>query len=391
MRYLGLGLLLVAAGCGGSDGLGARGGANEGEGEGEGGGEGEGEGEGGGDAVGCDLRAPAAGAFLKGEVEFDLALTGPVVRAELLIGGDVVATTDVTEGDGEAKLTLPTDDLDDGDVDVTVRVHGPDDQQTTGDPLTVTVDNTSPRVSIESDRFQILFGRVTLKLDISEPNVAAVRLIDQATEAVLVTKDEAVTDLVWDSTGIEDDLYRLTVEVEDEAGNVGRAQDFPVIIAYFGTEAAMEWYPPAEYAEGESAMFSYVPANYSQVEFHTRFSTPSVPGVRKIIVWVTWEKKEDWLLELAIGQGICPHQGIKYVSEESRDGELVISLARAEVDPVIVAESFPRASQDTDTFPVNDDPRTFGLFFGHMAPMDPADHVEEKLPLDGHMVLLMEP
>ena len=381
MRYLVWGVLLLAVACGGTD---SRSGGSGAEGEGEGEGEGEAPA-----AVGCEIRSPAAGSFVREDVDFDVALTGPAIRVELLLGGDVVASEDVEAGAAAATLSLSTGDLPDGEVEVQVRVSGADGQSGTGGPVTITIDNTAPRVWFESERLQIVFGKVTLTLAVEEEHVAGVRLLDSETGDVYVTVEGPATELTWDSAEIRDDLYRLTAEVTDLAGNVGRARDFPIVVAYFGAEANLDWYPPAAPEPGESPQFAYVPANYASVEFHTRFTAAAVPGVRKLLVWATWDSKQDWLLEVAMGQGICPHQGIKYLSEESRSGEIVLELDRADVPPEIV-ERYPRADQDSATFPKNDDPRTFGLLFGHVAPMDPADHVEERLPVDGHMVLLFE-
>ena len=106
-----------------------------------------------------------------------------------------------------------------------------------------------------------------------------------------------------------------------------------------------------------------------------------------MITWVTWDASAGWLLEYSLGQGLCPHRGIQYIAEESRAGEIVLELDRADVDPTIVAK-YPLADRESDTFPTNDDPLTFGLFFGHVKPMEPAEHAGTSLPIEAGLVYL---
>jgi len=216
------------------------------------------------------------------------------------------------------------------------------------------------------------------------------RLLDQETEAVLAEFDRSVNQVSFDSSDLTDDLYWLALEVTDAAGNVGRVGDFPIVVAYFGHDALVEWIPPMEVPEGESKKFAWVPPNWqSGVEFHTRVMATNMRDVRKVVTWLTWDAEEDWLIEYAMGQGFCPHRGIKYLDEESRDGEIVLEIARSELPEDIVAQ-FPEHEQDETTFPYNTDRASFGSFFGHVAPMDPGDHVDETLDLDGHIVFIFE-
>jgi len=392
MRHYVIPVLFLALGCGeprraplnpgGGEGA-------EGEGEGEGGTEGEGEGQDG--AVG-EMKVPAAGAVVGGDVAVEVALWGDIAKVEILSGGEVVAEADVGEdADGTVTLALDTTEMEDGAHDLEVRVTDVDDNHILSlESVSVVVDNTAPVVAITSERLQVVFGPVTLDVEIDEAHVADVKLLDQESEEVLAQADTAVGSLSWDSTQQEDDLYRLALEVTDEAGNVGRVDGFPIVVAYNGQDCPVQWIPPTEVPEGESKKWTHVPSNWmTGVEFHTRVMANNIPGVRKVITWLTWDGDEDWLLEFAMGQGFCPHRGISYLKEESRSGEIILEIARDELPDDIVMQ-FPAAAQDDDTFPHNGDPASFGSFFGHIAPMDPADHVNERIPIDSHIVFLFK-
>jgi len=128
-----------------------------------------------------------------------------------------------------------------------------------------------------------------------------------------------------------------------------------------------------------------VPENYATAEYHTKVSVDSEEGITRVISWLTWDPAGDWLLEYSLGQGTCPHNGIQYVVDESNGGAIVFDLPRADLSEAVLAR-FPADERESDVFPVNDDPRTFGKFFGHIAPKDPENHVNETLPIEIHYV-----
>jgi hypothetical protein len=86
---------------------------------------------------------------------------------------------------------------------------------------------------------------------------------------------------------------------------------------------------------------------------------------------------------------LCPHRGIDFLGEGNRPssdtGEIIIDLPRSGLAPEIVSK-LPTAEQNKDTFPSNNDPMTFGLFFGHIRPMEPAEHVNQSIPIEVHIM-----
>jgi hypothetical protein len=235
-------------------------------------------------------------------------------------------------------------------------------------------DTTAPAVTLDVARFALLSGTATVPVTATDEHLAAVRLLED--DAVLAEGVGAALSL--DTTTVEDGLHRFSVVAVDEAGNEARTAEVPVIVANHGERVEVTYDPAAEVA---------IPAAYEGVELDVRATAPSRAGIRKLVAWVTWDPTGDWLLEYALGQGLCPHRGIQYLAEESRDGEIVLELDRADVDPAIVA-GYPEADRDSATFPTNDDPLTFGLFFGHVRPTEPAAHAGETLPIEAGLVYL---
>ena len=98
---------------------------------------------------------------------------------------------------------------------------------------------------------------------------------------------------------------------------------------------------------------------------------------------------DNWLIEFAAGQGTCPHRGIKYAQETSRSGEIVLDIARADL-PASIVRQLPLADQASPVFPVNQDTRTFGAFFGHAAPLEPESRAGQELPIEIHYVYIWQ-
>jgi hypothetical protein len=93
------------------------------------------------------------------------------------------------------------------------------------------------------------------------------------------------------------------------------------------------------------------------------------------------------MLEYSLGQGFCPHRGIQYLAREDGGGEIVLSLARTELSDEVVAR-LPAGERESETFPANGDPATLGSFFGHINPLEPADHINQSMPIEVHFVFL---
>jgi hypothetical protein len=250
------------------------------------------------------------------------------------------------------------------------------------EPVTVELDNTEPQVFFGAamTRMDVVAGEIEVPLVVDEVNLVSIRVIDRESQQELLSSPDVVTSFVWDTTGFDEGIHHLTVQVSDAAGNTGRVDDFPVVVANTGEEVGFSWI-------GNSEIF--IPENWPQVEIHLRASATSKPGINRVMSWLTWDNSAGWALNYDLGQGLCPHRGINYVSQESDTGEIVIDLSRADLSKEIVSQ-FPTADQTSSVFPHNTDPRTFGAFFGHIVPLSPDEHINESLAVEVRFVFFYE-
>ena len=334
------------------------------------------------DQIACAITSPADGMITGGEMDVTVAVSGPVVKVELLTDGRTAAERTVVPGTDSVTLTWTTSEAPDGPVSLVARALAEGGIETRSEPVAVEIDNTEPKVFIgaEMTRMNVVAGEVEVPLVVDEANLASIRVIDRESQQELLSSQEVVTRFTWDTTGFEDGIHHLTVQVVDTAGNTGRIDDFPVVVANAGEEVEFSFI-------GNSEIF--IPENWPQVEIHLRASATSQPGVSRIISWLTWDGAAGWTLTYDLGQGLCPHHGINYTSQESDSGEIIIDLKRTDLPPEIVS-LFPAADQDSSVFPHNTDPRTFGAFFGHVVPHSPDEHVNETLPVEIHFVFFYD-
>jgi hypothetical protein len=344
--------------------------------------------DGGGDTlstVACAIVSPAADAVVHDTVAVRVEFTGPVAHVQVLAGGTVVAETDVPEGSTDpVDLEWNSTAAADGAVDLTAHVSAADGAEGTSAALAVDVDNTAPVAAFGVDRFALVRGDATVALDIDEPHVSSIRVsarLDETTTEVFAATEEAA-EFAWDVTEEADRVHWMKLEVDDAAGHHAEVVDFPLIVANNGEEYEVEYDPAARV---------FVPVDYEEVEYHTRASVPTHEGVYRLISWLTWdaEASPGWLLQFSIGEGLCPHRGISFADTEGDGGELLLELARDEL-PTAVVNRFDAEYRTMTTFPSNDDPLTYGTFFGHVSPLEPADHVDQTLPIEIHYVLIDE-
>jgi len=333
------------------------------------------------DQISCAIVSPAQDVLVHELQTVDVSLGGPVALVELLANGAVVAQTDLLpETPPTVSLEWNTAGGPDGVVELTARVMSLPGDETTSQTVFVDVDNTAPVVAFGLARLAVVRSMAHVPLTVDEAHVDGIRVWDENGDVFNGTLDGFST-FTWDTTTAEDRIHWMGVEVTDDVGHSTRVENFPLIVANYGDSFTVQYDPSAQL---------YVPADYATAEYHTRGMVPTYAGVKRIISWITWDASAGWLVEYSIGEGLCPHRGISFVSDESDSGEIIIELGRDEL-PSRVVNLFPVEERTSTTFPTNDDPLTFGMFFGHASPLEPADHVGQRLPIEMHMVLIEEP
>ena len=332
------------------------------------------------EAVDCWIVSPLT--VVGGTTDVQVGFSGSVTTLELLAGSTVVAQAATADAvDDTVTISWDTTSAADGSVDLTVRAEGSD---SASDPVSVVVDNTFPVASIGLNRLTVLEGQATVPLNIVEANISTIRLLNQDGELVSVTGTTA--ELTWDTTAVSDQVHEVYLEITDLANNSSSTTEIPVIVANNGEEVTFE-YIPAAAVEIPDPFNPYA-------EFHTRtMAYMDDTAVARVIVWLTWDASNEWPLELAVGQGFCPHRGIEYIAEESEDGEIYIDLARTDLSSSTISTiqgQMPSHPTDATSFPYNGDPATLGAFFGHIAPLEPEEHEGETMAIEVGFVFIYE-
>ncbi len=323
--------------------------------------------------VTCTITTPVSGAVLGADVAIEVATTGGADEVVLLANGAEAGRSPVG-ADGTASFAYAASA--EGDSQVMVKALRADGASAFSSVVVVTIDLTPPVVSVPLERFTVVKGSVALAAQVTDLHPDTLRLVG-ADGAVLATAFPGTSDLLFTSTEVADGAHDVHVEATDLAGNTGASAPLVFVVANNGEELEVEYIPMAKVS---------VPENWQTAEYHTRVMSEVRPGVKRILTWVTWDPSGDWQMEYSVGQGTCPHNGIQYLAKQSRAGEIVIDLRRAALDPAIVAK-FPVEEQTSDVFPINADPATFGSFFSHVAPLDPADHVGQSVDIQAGTVV----
>ena len=332
----------------------------------------------GGSSLEVTISSLTAGDLVHDTIIVLVEFSGAVTLVEIYADGVEVAERNVQDSDGdEVEITWDTTQTADGAVSLVAHAIG-DGAEADSGAVEVTIDNTAPIADFGIERLTVAQGEITVPLSIEEANLQTIRVANQFGD--LFASEDSADSFSWDTTTSGDGVYYLHLEVVDTAGNTGQITDFPVVVANNGAEMDVTYAPDATVS---------VPADYATTEYHTRTTATMEDGVERIISWLTWDAGEGWLMEYTVGEGICPHRGIAFLREESRTGEIIIDLARADLPPDITS-LFPADDQTSTTFPNNGDPATFGAFFGHVDPLEPADHVGESLDIEVHMVFFYE-
>jgi len=320
------------------------------------------------------IAAPLAGSVVGGNVSVHVAFGGSASRVELLVGETVAGGADVPAGAAEVALTWSAAALPDGDRAIRARAKY-DGGTADSAAVNMVVDNTAPVAVLKVERLSLLSGTARIPVEVTEAHPGTVQLVEGENVHAEHCESDAA-ELSWTTTDCADGLHRPRLRVIDAAGNETTTDEVPVVVANRATEARITYSPAATVS---------VPGIWASVETDVRGWVTNPGGVRRIVSWLKWNPVSGVRLEYSVGVGLCPDRGIRFVGEESADGAIVLDLPRENV-PAEAAARLPAGN--SAVFPSNADPETLGTIFGHVAVMDPADHVGLQLPIEMHFLLL---
>ncbi|HEY3451509.1 MAG TPA: Ig-like domain-containing protein [Myxococcales bacterium] len=328
--------------------------------------------------VTCTLVSPAADALVTGTVEVKVEFQGPATKIEILDGDSVAASADVTAS--PATISLDTTKLSEGAHTLKAKASS---AEASGESAAVAIvtDNKAPALNLGLMNMAFLEGpAAVVPIVVTEVHVAKVQLLEADT--VLVDLTAIPDDILWDTTKVADGLHTVKLSVTDTVGHTTVSPEKKIIVGNHATIPAITYLPAA---------LVTVPENWQTVEIDVRGMVTNPGSIKHIITWLQWDPAAlptPINFEYSVGEGLCPHRGIKFIGKESTEGEIVLDLKRSEV-PAEAEAKFP-AGSDTVSFPFNTDPETLGSFFGHIAIMDAADHVGQSLPIKMYFVLFTE-
>lgn len=209
-----------------------------------------------------------------------------------------------------------------------------------------TQDTTAPTVIFdELSAYEVLSGSRTLNPQVSDDG--GVALVELRVDGVVsASVDQEPFQLIWDTTKTTDGLHNVSLKATDATGNT--TELFPVRVAVINdglvpvleNNGVGEWDIPSDY-DGTQ-------------EVDIKHHWTNDEAYAKAIGVITWEVPDgqgEWDVELAMGEGTCPHSGVVY-----DDG--FYSTSGAVEGEVIPTAGWPAATQ----------------FFIHGKPMNPMEH-----------------
>jgi hypothetical protein len=181
------------------------------------------------DQIACTILSPADGVIVGGEMDVTVAVSGPVAKVQLLTDGRNVAERAVAPGSDSVTITWTTSEAPDGPVSLVARAMMDGGIESRSEPVTVELDNTEPRVFFGAamTRMSVVAGETEVPLVVDEANLVSIRVIDRESQQELLSSPDMVTSFIWDTTGFDEGIHHLTVQVSDAVGNTGRVDRVP--------------------------------------------------------------------------------------------------------------------------------------------------------------------
>lgn len=169
-----------------------------------------------------------------------------------------------------------------------------------------------------------------------------------------VTLTSAPYEYLWNTEEFEDTSYAIYAKATYENGEQFTSKYLGVVVANGEHTVVLD----------SSGRLS-IPKNYQPgMEVDVKYNWELPANVGKIVGLLTWEEP-NWNLEYSIGTGECPHKGTILSSGETELCAIALSYMGKE-------------NLDEGT-----------LWFSHIKPLNPQEHIGERLPF--HWIIVMYP
>jgi hypothetical protein len=233
-----------------------------------------------------------------------------------------------------------------------------------GDP-TATVLNLIP--------YNAVSGSLEVEVDADMPSgVKRVELFAGLEAEPMAVAKEAPYKLSWDTTAIRDGLTNVAVTVIGNDGESHHSDILPVIVLNLGERGA--------FIDGDAGVMQIGSDPAGDYHMPHHWEMPSgVKQMMALVKWVGQDGQAAWDMEIALGQGVCPHRGKQY-------GERAHSTETPTVNIIGADQLLPAADFLPETPAVYD--AATELYFAHVAALNPAEHLTEGLPYSLEIYLL---
>jgi hypothetical protein len=206
-------------------------------------------------------------------------------------------------------------------------------------------DTAPPTISWTVTHFQEMKGTQEVTVTAADDvKVQIVELFVVGTNDPVATSQAVPFTLSWNTTATADGLAEIYARATDWAGKSADTPRARILVLNSGR--------PAQLTDGDSVTLS-IPANYDGTqEVDGRSHWNNTSGFHTVIATVDWQLTQGqspWQLQLAVGQGFCPHDGVvlsEYVTGDTspmvvtttREGEFATGRHFVHIKPMLASQ-----------------------------------------------------
>lgn len=278
------------------------------------------------------ISAPADGAVLTGSFTVTFAWSELPDSITVMLDSDVIGTLNAEP----MQLDVDSSAHEDGAHTLTATgVWGDSSVETV--PVPVTIDNVGPVIDASSFfLYAIVSGdQAEIPVEIIDAaGLASIEIFRGTSPLTTVTEDPFLP--VFDSTAFDDSVLAMMLRVTDISGRQVVSDELPVTVMNQGsivesleaTEPGSEW----------DTWSIDIPAEPTTEDLHLKNHWNMPAGIVKILTVAVIESEGDWLTEYSIGEGGCPHSGIVRRADYGNNKAHIITYEASELGVETFAE-----------------------------------------------------
>lgn len=264
------------------------------------------------------LTSPQGDSYVTGQITVTAEVQGTAERVALFVDG---ALLDVVET-APYSFTWNSDQATEEVHRLEVFAYGAKGAQGRSGEIRVMVDRTAPVVELPELQYPLLFGGASNALEATaadDAGIAELRLLADGTLVDSCASAECTFD--WDAAALPDGEVILTVEAEDNTGNLA-SRDLPVLVVNDGT--------PIAFIEGDGTANWIIPESWAVMDLDVKFHFNMPAGVTSMMAALQWSQT-GWPFDLHVGTGECPHSGTTIADTSGEGGQAILEHSATEL------------------------------------------------------------